>query len=130
MSDERVWKLFEQMQGEIAREIRVLLGEEQYDQRIFTDEERARRVDALKLCASKGTSDAERHSEWVQMHLDSGWKVGPEFRPDLKEHPNLLPWEQLPASTRSKARIFDICARYAAAVAGERVAPPNVEVKS
>lgn len=108
-----IWRLFEQMQGQIAREIRVLLGEEQYDQRIFTDEERARRVEALKKCADEDTSDDTRHEAWMQMHLEQGWKYGPEFKPSEKEHPNLLPWDQLPASTRSKARIFDICAKTA-----------------
>lgn len=117
MSNDKTWALFERMQGEIAREIRVLLGEEQYDQRIFTAEERARRVEAMKKCAAESPDDATRHEGWMKMHLDLGWKLGPEFNPAKKEHPNLLPWDQLPANTRSKAKIFDICSRYAAELA-------------
>jgi hypothetical protein len=116
MSNDQLWALFEQMQGEIAREIRVMLGEEAYDQRIFTAEERARRVEALKKCAFSEQLDEERHESWCQMHRDSGWTYGPEFRPDLKQHNNLLPWNELPASTRSKANIFAIVARYARAL--------------
>jgi len=115
-TNDEIWATFERMQGEIAREIRVMLGEGQYDQRIFTAEERARRVEAMKRCAAQSTTDADRHESWMQMHVDQGWTWGPEFRPDIKQHPNLLPWDELPASTRSKAQIFDICARYGAAI--------------
>lgn len=112
-SRDDVWSKFERMQGEIAREIRVLLGEEQYDQRIFTDEERARRIEALRKCANEQTSDEVRHASWMQMHLEQGWVYGEEFVPSLKQHPNLKPWAELPVSTRIKARIFNICAQYA-----------------
>jgi len=115
-TDAEIWALTERMQAEIAREIRVLLGEEQYDQRIFTDAETARRVEALQKCAAFHTSDAERHEAWRDMHFESGWLYGPMLDPANKFHPNLLPWDELPASTRVKARILDICARYAAAI--------------
>ena len=118
-----IWALFERMQAEIAREVRVLLGEEQYDQRIFSEADRQRRIDAMKKCAAEQTTDAARHESWMQMHFGQGWKYGPELKPAEKEHPNLLPWDQLPASTRSKARIFDICARYAAELAGHVTGP-------
>jgi len=112
-----IWQMFESMQGEIAREIRVLLGQEQYDQRIFTDKERERRVEAMKECARKSSDTAEaRHKAWCDMHFESGWKLGPEFRPDIKEHPNLVPWDQPPADARHKAQIFDIVSRHAAAI--------------
>lgn len=112
-----VFSAVESMQAEIAREVRVLLGEEQYDQRIFSAADKQRRIEALKKCAAEQTSDAERHESWMQMHFEQGWKYGPELKPAEKEHPNLLPWDQLPPSTRSKARIFDICAKYAAVLA-------------
>lgn len=108
-----VWSIFERMQGEIAGQIRVLLGEAAYDQRIFTDAERARRVEAMKTCATENTGDEERHKSWCEMHFQSGWKLGPEFDPSKKEHPNLVPWKQLPASAKVKAKIFDIVAKHA-----------------
>lgn len=113
----QVWELAERMQGDIAREIRVMLGEETYDPRIFTDAERARRVQALKLCADESTDAAARHASWVRMHVEGGWTYGPEFNPAIKQHPNLKPWDELPQSTRSKAEIFAIVARYAAQLA-------------
>jgi hypothetical protein len=115
-TDAEIWALTERMQAEIAREIRVLLGEESYDQRIFTEADTARRVEALQRCAALQTTDAERHESWREMHYAQGWTYGEVLDPANKRHPNLLPWENLPASTRSKAKIFDICARYAAAI--------------
>ena len=123
MNDNDIWQAFERMQGEIAREIRVLLGEEQYDQRIFTYAERARRVEAMRKCAAERTTDSERHEAWCAMHREQGWVHGPAFRPDLKQHPNLLPWNELSASTRSKAQIFAICSRYAAELSSHTTGP-------
>lgn len=111
------WAVLEQLQGQIAAEIRVMLGEGQYDQAIFDEAQRQRRIAAMRECAAKSTSDAERHESWMAMHLESGWVYGEEFDPQKKTHPNLKPWDELPASTRSKARIFDFCAKAAAKLA-------------
>jgi hypothetical protein len=113
MPNELVWSVAERMQGEIATQIRILLGEELYDERIFTDEERSRRIDAMKLCAEVSLSDEERHESWCKMHTDMGWVHGPTFDPKAKTHPNLLPWSQLPPSVKVKAKIFDIIAKAA-----------------
>ncbi len=103
----------EAMQGQIAAEIRVMLGEAQLAQSMFDDEQRARRIKAMQECAVRSTSDAERHESWMKMYVDSGWVYGEQFDPAKKTHPNLMPWDQLPATTRSKARIFDIVAKAA-----------------
>lgn len=99
------------MQGQIAREIRVMLGEEALDQKLFTQEQKDRRVEAMKKCAAESTTDADRHLSWMKMHEDMGWVYGEKFNPTLKTHPNMLPWGQLPETTRSKAKIFDIVAK-------------------
>lgn len=111
-----IWYILEEMQGQIAREIRVMLGEEQLDQKLFNVEQRQRRVDAMRECAANATSDLERHDSWIKMHEEMGWIYGTEFNPTLKTHPNMLPWEQLPESARSKARIFDIVAKTGARI--------------
>lgn len=112
------WAVVEELQGQIAAEIRVLLGEGPYDQKMFDDAQRQRRIKAMQECAANSTTDAERHEHWMKMHLDGGWTYGEEFDPANKKHPNLKPWGELPASTRSKARIFDFCAKAAAKLAG------------
>lgn len=111
-----VFEIMEKAQGQVAAKIRELLGESSYDQRIFTNEERRRRVDAMRTCAEHQTSDEERHASWLQMHLDGGWVYGAEFDPARKTHPNLLPWDQLPAETRIKAQVFAILANAASEI--------------
>lgn len=110
---EKLWEIFESMQGQIAAEIRVMLGESPYAQQIFDDAQRARRIEAMKKCAAESTSDVERHESWMAMHCEQGWTWGPEFDPAKKLHPNMLPWDDLPASVKSKAKIFDIVAKAA-----------------
>ena len=112
MTEYQLWKIAEHMQGQIAAEIRVLLGESALPTSLFTPDQIQRRIDAMKKCAAESTSDRERHDSWTKMHVDAGWTYAPgEFDPIKKTHPNLLPWDQLPASVKSKARIFDIIAK-------------------
>lgn len=108
-----VWEIMERMQGAIAAEIRVMLGESAYAQSMFDETQRKRRIEAMQKCAAESTGDAERHESWMKMHVESGWVYGETFDPAKKTHPNLLPWDQLPATTRSKARIFDIVSKTA-----------------
>ncbi len=110
---EDIWKKCEQLQGAIAAEIRVMLGESVYPQSLFDDAQRQRRIEAMKKCAAESTSDSERHEAWMKMHVEGGWVYGETFDPTTKTHPNLLPWDQLPATTRSKARIFDLVSKFA-----------------
>ncbi len=36
------------------------------------------------------------HEVWAQERLAQGWKFGPERNDARKEHPSLIPYEQLP----------------------------------
>lgn len=119
MDVQKVWEVMERMQGQIAAEIRVLLGEAPIASSNFTPADRERRIKAMQECAARSTSDQERHDSWFKMHIDSGWVYGPEFNSEKKTHPNLKPWEELPASVKSKARIFDIVAKTALQLTGE-----------
>lgn len=40
------------------------------------------------------------HDVWAQERLAQGWKYGPCRRDDTKEHPCLVPYEQLPESEK------------------------------
>lgn len=115
-SSEEVWAILEQMQGKIAAEIRVMLGEAPIASSNFTPADQLRRIDAMRECAARSTTDVDRHDSWMKMHVDAGWVWGPEFDSAKKVHPNLLPWDELPASVKSKARIFDIVAKAGASI--------------
>lgn len=109
------FRLAERFQGYVAQKLRELLREPAYDQRIFNDVERTRRAQALMKCAYDGAFDSkERHKNWCDMHTAQGWVFGPEFRPDLKQHNNLVPWEELPVEARVKADIFALVAVFTA----------------
>ncbi len=108
------WEAMERLQAEVAAELRVMLGEAVVPESNVTEADRPRRVQAMKLCAEGRLSDEERHALWCRQHWDAGWVWGPEFNAVLKTHPNLKTWFELPASARSKARIFVMFARTAA----------------
>lgn len=117
MSNEQLWQVAEALQGDIAAEIRVMLGEAPLAKSLFTPEDRRRRIEAMQKCAAESTSDIERHEAWMKMHVEAGWVYGLEFDPVKKTHPNLLPWDQLPATVKPKARIFDLVAKAFAGLA-------------
>lgn len=131
---EVIWAAMERMQGKIAAEIRAMLGEGPYAEKLFTDEERQRRIAAMQMCAAaaepeRGDTESQedyvvrkaaaaraRHDAWVEMHREKGYVYGEQFNPEAspKTHPNMLPWDELPAAVKHKAEIFDIVARETA----------------
>lgn len=46
------------------------------------------------------------HVAWMQQKLDEGWKYGPVKNPDLKEHPCMVPFADLPREQQAKDYIF------------------------
>jgi hypothetical protein len=42
----------------------------------------------------------------MQQKLADGWKLGPVKDPAKKEHPSLVPYQQLPTTEKSKDFIF------------------------
>lgn len=52
------------------------------------------------------TTPASSHDAWMAQKLASGWTYGPEKRPDLKQHPCIVPFDQLPVEQQAKDYIF------------------------
>lgn len=46
------------------------------------------------------------HQSWMAKKLADGWQHGPVKRPELKQHPALLPFEQLPVEEKAKDFLF------------------------
>lgn len=112
-AEQVMWMIMEDMQGQIAAEIRVMRKEPPIDSKNFTFEGRQRRIKAMQECCATSQTDEDRHNKWVKQHEADGWVYGEQFDSALKTHPNLIPWETLPRDVQSKARIFDIVAKAA-----------------
>jgi len=48
----------------------------------------------------------ESHANWMQEKLETGWKYGPVKDPEKKEHPCMVPYDQLPEDQKYKDAIF------------------------
>ena len=46
------------------------------------------------------------HISWMQQKLSEGWKYGPVKDPEKKEHPCLVPFDQLPREQQAKDFLF------------------------
>jgi hypothetical protein len=48
----------------------------------------------------------QSHEAWMKSKLDQGWQWGPEKDEEVKLHPNLKPYRELPEVQRAKDFIF------------------------
>lgn len=46
------------------------------------------------------------HESWMAQKVADGWVYGPEKHPELKVHPCIVPFDQLPAAQQAKDFIF------------------------
>ena len=46
------------------------------------------------------------HISWMKQKLDEGWKYGTVKNPEKKEHPCLVPFDQLPREQQAKDHLF------------------------
>ena len=49
---------------------------------------------------------SSQHESWLAEKLKDGWKYGPVKDPAKKEHPCIVPYEELPVEQRSKDYLF------------------------
>jgi hypothetical protein len=48
----------------------------------------------------------EAHNSWMKSYFEMGWKYGKERNPELKTHPDLISFYDLPKDERDKDAIF------------------------
>lgn len=69
--------------------------------RQLSDEERDELIDTVKKITSNPTIEAwEVHESWLRRRCHSGWTEGETHNKDLRTHPWLRSYEELPASVR------------------------------
>lgn len=49
---------------------------------------------------------SDSHESWMRQKEQDGWKFGPVKSPDLKEHPCMVPFEELSTEQQAKDYIF------------------------
>lgn len=54
----------------------------------------------------QGNTPAQSHENWVRFKMTHGWTLGPVKDEKLKQHPLLVPFDQLPESQRIKDDLF------------------------
>lgn len=60
-----------------------------------------------KALAEPDASPESMWAAWKEYKLADGWKLGPLYAPDLKEHPNLVDsYDMLPEGERAKDALF------------------------
>lgn len=59
----------------------------------------------------KAAAPEYSHVLWMEEKLATGWSYGPVKDPDKKEHPCMVPYDQLPPEQRAKDHIFTAVCR-------------------
>ena len=62
---------------------------------------------------------ADSHANWLAEKERTGWKYGPVKDPERKEHPCMVPYEDLPIEQRTKDYLFQAVVRSAELLAKE-----------
>ena len=55
---------------------------------------------------NKNAGPEKSHENWVKQKAAGGWEYGHKKRPELKQHPCMLPFAELPKEQQAKDYIF------------------------
>lgn len=58
------------------------------------------------ILANPDLTPEQGHEKWLEVKKADGWHWGPEKRPELKEHPCMVAYSQLPVTQRMKDYLF------------------------
>jgi hypothetical protein len=65
------------------------------------------------------------HDHWAQGRIDEGWRYGSKRNDQAKEHPDLVPYEDLPESEKDYDRKTVVEALKAIIALGYEIKPPS-----
>lgn len=61
--------------------------------------------------ALAGATPEQLHDQWVRFKVENGWTLGPVKDTEAKQHPLLVPYDELPAGQRVKDALFSAIVR-------------------
>ncbi len=79
------------------------------------------REGVLKILTKQVRTPRESHQSWFDNKQLHGWVYGPCKDPDRKEHPCMVPYDELPPSQRFKDDFFWTCVTEAAHALGVKI---------
>jgi len=63
-------------------------------------------IKGIKFGLESNVTPEESHISWLKEKLDTGWKYGPIKNPELKEHPCIVEYQDLPETEKTKDELF------------------------
>ena len=70
-------------------------------------EQRNSCMDGVRMhIENPGATASASHTNWMRRKLDEGWTLGPDKSEELKTHPCLVPFAELPVEQQAKDFIF------------------------
>lgn len=70
-----------------------------------TEGQRRYYVAARAYLADPNMTDEQAHEMWVAARLNDGWVFGETLDPQLRRHPCMVPWVELPEAQQLKVRL-------------------------
>lgn len=70
------------------------------------DPETRKSAEVGVLGVINGNTPEQSHDEWTRFKVSHGWTLGPVKDEATKQHPLLVPYDELPASQRVKDSLF------------------------
>ena len=61
----------------------------------------------IKRLESPAMTPAESHENWMKFKEEKGWKYGEKKDENLKTHPAMIPYDQLPEHQKRKDHLFN-----------------------
>lgn len=53
----------------------------------------------------------DQHEAWMRERVEQGWVFGPVKNTETREHPQLVPYDELPEAQRAKDKVFTAIVR-------------------
>lgn len=72
------------------------------------------RMGAASVLEGRAKSPEEQHQQWMDHKANEGWVYGPVKDPAKKEHPCMVPYDQLPPEQQVKDHLFRASVQAAA----------------
>lgn len=68
--------------------------------------QKASAINGVEFHLGNDTTPEQSHENWLKMKLDEGWVYGKEKNPELKTHPCIMRYSELPKYQRAKDYLF------------------------